>query len=247
MKELNVAIVISLILVVIGGGMFYFDGDSWEFNFHRAELTINGANVSERLYYEPNEPYHTLYRTFQDPAFNTEAGLKNYVLVNKVECEKGTAYFRNYDDFCVYFDGTKDGRCLPYTERNEYGCTFGGQYGFFEGNDYWIEAKYELRPANLFKVNGKNYIKFVVYSPGKHKKLGSNLVTSSGVVRKDVYYPNENVIVYVPFEGSAVGYHVFTLNGFEFDSSNRVWKFLFAIFPGFLFFGLWYFFGKEKT
>jgi hypothetical protein len=41
-----------------------------------------------------------------------------------------------------------------YTERNEYGCSFGDEYGFKEGEEYWIEASYTLHPKNLFEIDG---------------------------------------------------------------------------------------------
>lgn len=248
MRELNIAIVVSLILLAVGAVCFYFGGDSFEFNFQRAELKIDGLNVSEKLFYEPGQSYHTLYRTFLDPVFVGESDSANSVVLKNVVCEKGYGYVQIYSGNCYGFDdGLQEITCLSHTEPNEYGCSFGDNYGFFKGSDYWIAADYELHPDNLFRLDGNNYVKFVVYSPGKHKKMGANFVTSQGIVRKEVYYPNENVIVYIPYEGESSDLNVLTLKDFEFDSSHRSWGFFFAILPGFLFFGIWYFFGKETT
>ncbi len=248
MKEMNVAIIISIILFAIGVGVYYFDGESWEFNFYRAELSIEGLSVEEKLFYEPDKSYHTFFRDFKDPAFAIAPPHPQYILVKEVECEAGIAYLQDYDGTCTFFeDGTEILNCLPYTESNEYGCTFGAEYGFFEGQNYWLSARYDLHPTSLFEIDGRNYIKFIVYSAGNHKRMGDNFVTSQEVVRKEVYYPDEDVIVYAPYEGETSMFNVNNLENFEFDSSQRILKFILLILPAFLFFGMWYIFGREKT
>jgi hypothetical protein len=96
-----------------------------EFNFYKSELIISENQINEKLYYSPDQDYHTLYRNFVDPISTSES---NSIQINSVSCSEGKSYFRSKLD-C--YDGNKtEIPCYPYTEENEYGCANDGEYCF---------------------------------------------------------------------------------------------------------------------
>jgi hypothetical protein len=185
MKEATKIIILVAIFFVLGSGVFYMSFMQADFNFYKAEITANGNVITEKLYFSPNQAYHTLYRNFVSPATTISTNEKNYIQVNNVLCQEGQAYFRQNGFNCdIFLNSVKENQpCLAYTEDNEYGCTFGNTPGFKTNNEYWIESTYELKPENLFSINGKNYIKFIAYSKNKHQFLSpSDLKVSLGLL-----------------------------------------------------------------
>ncbi len=252
MRELPAAIIITIVLLALGGIAFYFETSRADFNFYKAELTIQDTTIKEKLYFNTDNEYHTLYRNFADKVIAIPAqGLQNYIEIKNVSCQAGSPYTKNFNGIIYEFPNVYNSRrIIPYTEPNEYGCTFGNSLGFKSNQEYTIEAQFELHPQNLFQINGKNYIKFVAYSSNMHKKLsGSNLVINSNanIVSKKSFYPKENVIIYIPFEGDSSSFNIIPLQNFEFDSSQYYFYLILALFPGAFFAILWIFFGKENS
>jgi len=287
-KEVLIVCLILLILGVIG----FFATLLWytEFNFNKAELSINENNVSEKLYYHTDKQYHTLFRNFETSVIvnKTKLAEETYysqiqggdlIEVNTVECDKGTSYakegfyyFIEYKDIplnesgifsgnkqsgyakssgydCVIFPEEITRADCPYTEPNEYGCTFGNAYGFNQGEDYWIRSDFTLNPKTLFKINGKYYIKFVAYSGGNHKRVvrNKNLILNKEVISKSDYFYNEDVILYLPYTlNETAEYNIIEKKDFEFDSNNIGWIAFLSLFPTIIFFGIWFFFGREN-
>ena len=106
-----------------------------------------------------------------------------------------------------------------------------------------------LYPENLFKINNNYYIKFVAYSPNNHIKLNEKnfVVIGEGIVKKSKYMPNENVVVYIPYNEDIEKFNVIEKADFEFDTGigyNLINYFAFI--PAILFFFMWLFFGKER-
>jgi uncharacterized membrane protein len=242
MKERNVVIIISSILLILGVVTIYLSLTLTSFTFSKTELAFNGINVQEKLFYNTNKAYHTLYRDFQTKLSDSIL-TEDYIKINKVRCEQGENYYNNYNS-CA------QGSCALYTELNEYGCTFGNSLGFEKGNEYSITAEYELHPQNLIKIGNKFYIKFIAYSPGKHPLLikGKNFFVSEDAVTKSFFMPQQFVAVYVPFNGETSGFSVIEQSSFEY---NRQWLLfvliIIAIFPSIFFFLIWYFFGREHS
>jgi uncharacterized membrane protein len=251
MQEKTSVLIITGILLLIGGIIYYLQLNSSDFNFYKSELLINSNNIEEKLSYSPDKNYHTLYRNFQSYVSSSEEVYPNSVLINKVHCSDGTPYFSTptncYNgNIPVPADG-----CMSHTEPNEYGCSFGDATGFFKNKEYWIGAEYQLLPENLIRIGNEYYIKFVAYNEKAHKKLatGKNFIIHGNAVADKSYAPDEQVIIYIPYEGDTAGFSVINQKGFEFD--NKILKHLFtlflSLFPGISFFVIWFFFGKEHA
>ena len=250
MRERSWVIIITVFFILVGlvsstlGAFFYSD-----FNFYRAEISINGNNIEEKLYFEPDKSYHTLYRNFENPLFLRESNLPNYILIKSVNCQTGAPYAYSSDGKIFSMSNLTVSKA--YIEPGEYGCTFGIPHGFFKGNTYWIQASYELKPENLFKIDDEYYVKFVVYSPSNHKLLikDDNFLILGEAITKDFFLPSENVIIYIPYQGDISLFNVIEKDSFEYDSGifYLFVLFLVSIIPGLLFFFIWRIFGKETT
>lgn len=253
MEEKKEVVIVCLVLLAVASIFFYFTIFYSGFNFKKSEVSINGNIISEKLYYEPNKPYHTLFRNFKTPIRVISETSCPYsqdgcVEISSVSCSEGQAYARDYSCYTLP-EKTRENNC-PYTEPNEYGCTFGDNYGFIEGEDYWIQSSYSLKPNNLFKINGKYYIKFVAYSKNKHPFLikNKNLILDGNAISKSYYLPIEDVIIYIPYTPeSIINYNIIARNNFGFQSSSIFFMVLIFISPAIIFFLLWYFFGKENV
>lgn len=258
MEEKTTIILLVTILTIIGLGVFSFSLGYNEFNFYKSELTINGNKINEKIYFKPDQKYHTLFRNFNSPIkFSNKTSLKNYILIKNVSCSEPNAYARDNTGSCKFFEeqfpqesiyGTKKS-CPAYTENNEFGCTGGLSYKFYPSKEYTIEAEYELIPNTIFRVNGKDYIKFVAYEENRHVSLDkNNFIIKGNAIMKDSYYYKDQVIIYVPYKGNLQGKKIETINDFEY-SNNFILIFLsllIAISPGASIFLIWYFFGKEN-
>src|SRR3989338_10195556 len=129
MKEQTIVVIISVVLLAAAlGSAFYFTtGDSYytEFNFYKSFLKVNERNVTERLYYVTNKEYHTLFRTFSNPiVYTADFDVVNSIRFVNASCSSGIPYLRTIN-VCYLFRENRLNECLPYTEPNEYGCTFG--------------------------------------------------------------------------------------------------------------------------
>jgi len=249
MKEKNIISIICSILILIGIASSYFCLYHTSFNFYKSEITSNGNEIIEKLYFSPDQSYHSLYRTFVDSLYIKSAS-GNSITIQNVTCSDGVPYAYGYDGFYTFSSGQAEesGQKREHTELNEYGCNFGPDYGFFKGKQYWIEAKFVLNANNLFEIDGKKYIKFVAYSPGKHVFLSNHNLIVNGDVRKDsIYPPKDNVIVYIPYSDET-GKSVILLNNFEYDHSywKDILSFILGLFPGISLYFVWRFFGREN-
>jgi len=251
MKEKTKILIICSILFVIAISLNYFYFFYSDFNFYKSEITINGANITEKVYFSPNQDYHTLYRNFYDPLVIDPGYHSNYIQVSNIKCSSGKAYVYSKSDGCFSFDNKiNQDNCMDFTERNEYGCGFGSELGFKRSNNYWIEAEYSLNSKTIFSVNGKNYIKFVAYSPQRHVFLNKNNLKIMGeAIRSDRYFTKENVVIYIPYNENLTGKTVVYLKGFEFDTNY--WKyfifFLMSLAPSIGLYLIWIRFGKEAN
>jgi uncharacterized membrane protein len=253
MREKSAVIIISLILLAIGIIAFFIINVSSGFNFNKSELQISKNQISERLHYATNKPYHTLYRTFKSPItingikYDPSKSMDGFIQINSVSCNSGTPY-ATINHNCYFFPEKKQQTNCPYTEPNEYGCTFGNVYGFSKSRDYIIESNYELKPNNLFKINNKYYIKFVAYSKNNHRLLirDKSLIIKGEVISKKYYLKNSNVIVYIPYDGDIAGFNIINAKKFDFDSSNILLSLLIFASPAIFFYLLWRIFGKEN-
>lgn len=250
MRERNIILILCFILLAIGIGASYLFLYSADFNFYKSEFTINGNQVAEKLYFTPDEDYHTLYRNFVDSMYvNSQEG--NSVTIKNVRCSDGVAYAYAGDGFYTFSNGImqEEQETREYTEMNEYGCNFGSDYGFFAGKEYWIEASYELNAENLFAVNGKNYIKFVAYSPDNHVFLNQdNLIITGEAEMNSKYAPKDNVVIYIPYDGETAGKTIYSIDNLEYDSSSwfYVLSFILGIIPALSLYLVWNFLGKEN-
>ena len=151
----GVIVIFLVIFFSLAGLVLFFSEELYgEFNFHKSEITINGKFVTEKLYFKTDKQYHTLYRNFKDHIIDFDTNFyKNYMKIINVSCLSGKPYIKDISGNCNFFiNNTKTGdNCLPYTEKNEYGCSFGNVYGFSEGNIYWIQATYKIHPENIFQ------------------------------------------------------------------------------------------------
>ncbi|MFA6974234.1 MAG: hypothetical protein WC238_05915 [Parcubacteria group bacterium] len=250
MSELKIVLIITLILLTIGSGVYYLQLNYSEFNFYQSELTINQENITEKLNYYTNKPYHTLYRDFQSPIKEPWSTDLNTIEIENVQCQQGTAYFKTFSNNCYVSNSITPSSCLPYTERNEYGCSFGNDYGFSKGKNYWIESNYQLHPKDIIKINNNYYIKFIAYNENNHKRLvaGKNLIVNGEAITAKSYSPDEMVIVYIPYNGNTSKFSIITQNDFEFDNKSlkHFLMLLLCLLPGIIFFSIWFFFGREN-
>jgi hypothetical protein len=246
MREKTKAVIIFLVLAVIGLFVAGIQIFGTGFTFSHASLNVEQRLLVERLEYTANKPYHTLYRNFVTPV-SFEAYVKPSIVISKVRCSEGEAYTHAGGSCFKFAEGNYQEYC-PYTEPNEYGCTFGDTYGFSEGADYWIEGEYEVVPDTLFLIGGKYYKKFVAYSAGNHPALmpGYNLEIIGEAEYKKLYSSNEDVVIYLPYEGSIEGFKVVNKSGFSFGYLRLLLVVLAGIIPAVIFFLVWHFFGKEN-
>ena len=114
MDERKEVVIVAIILFLIAAISIYINIFFAEFNFSKSILNINGNEISERLYYKTNKPYHTLYRNFKTqitikPKETPKTPLENFkppvkvnyntiknkdglILINSVSCQSGTPY-----------------------------------------------------------------------------------------------------------------------------------------------------------
>jgi uncharacterized membrane protein len=250
MREGKIVAISVIILFVIGclniyASIFLFQ----DFNFDKSEITINGNNVQEKLTYNTNKEYHTLYRTFITPLAIDNSSSEN-IQITSVECPQGTPYVYTGDyQFYTYENSFQLSNPLPYTETNEYGCTFGDTYGFKKSQEYYIKSSFIVNNQNLFLIKGKYYTKFVVYSPNEHKLLikGKNLIISGNqdIITQNIFPPSHYVIIYIPYkEWDISQYTIIQKNNFEFDNNYLI--FIMFI-PILLVLFVWFFFGRENN
>ena len=242
--ELPLVLTITFLLFLIGFLLLFFKGNP-DFNFYSSKIVIDGQNITEELHFKPDKDYHTLYRNFENKVYffhHENIYSKNYFLIKSVDCSHGNYYFKDYD-------GVPYPKSYPYTENNEYGCTFGYDTGFLKNQEYTIGAEYEIHPENLFKIGNNYYIKFVAYSPKNHVKLtNKNFEVYGDVVKDDKYLADQNVILYIPYSGEISGFNIIEAKDFEFDSNFKYKiKYLIFFFPSIFFFIVWFIFGKENT
>jgi uncharacterized membrane protein len=266
MKEKTIAIIITILLLIAGlilGIIFKnfnfnnLNTNSYnKFNFYRSDLNINGREVTETLYFHTDESYHTLFRTFDSPLSISE-NTKNSITIKSVSCNYGDPYFK-LNNYCYYEnDFSKSQECVPYTENNEYGCTFGNTYGFNSNSEYLISSKFTINPENLFLINGKYYIKFIAYGANNHHDLisGENLIIIGTNMHDSEYKSSDYVIIYIPYEGDSTGYNIIKKSDFEFGGEKikkdsilyQIFVILMHLLPGLIFFLSWHYFGKELT
>ncbi|MBR9704260.1 DUF2207 domain-containing protein [Candidatus Pacearchaeota archaeon] len=266
MREKTLAIIITTILIVIGLILAFLQitlkttNTSLltynEFNFYKSELTIEENKISEKLYFNTDKKYHTLFRNFQSKLSLSTQNFPNSITINKVSCSSGKPYFR-LNSKCYYEpDFTNQESCLPYTEDNEYGCTFGNTYGFKSNTNYILESEFTLNPENLFKINNNHYIKFIAYGKNNHidLKTNNNLIIIGKNTHTNTYAPNEYVIIYIPYTGDTTNFKIIEKNDFEYDSKDYNLNPLYIILillmhlvPAFIFYFTWSYFGKELT
>lgn len=252
--ELKIVAVICFFIVLAGLVVFFISDSAsvQKFNFHSSSIIVDGNFVKEKLEYKPDKDYHTLYRTFSSKVFwegGDTSDSENSIFFINVECSSGTPYLRDFGGKCFNAEGIFN--CPAYTENNEYGCTYGNNLGFKEGAEYFMESEFVLNPDNLFSIDGKYYIKFVAYSPHNHIKLTKkNFFVEGNAVKNKKYLPDENVIIYVLYDGDISGYKIVDSTDFEFDSKSNlllIFYIILSIFPGIFFFLMWYFYGMEKS
>lgn len=251
MKKRTVAFLVAGLLLLIGLSS-YFLANSYSYGgqfAYRTEIKIYGNLIEERIYFRPQEDFHSLFHYFNSPisVFENEKGT---IKIEKVVCKEGTPYFRTKDE-CYVGENLEKATCPEYTENNEYGCTFGNEFGFEEGEEYFIEARYILNPDTIIQIDGKNYIKFVLFSKSNHESLflDENFFVSSEeeIILKEKYFSNEEVSIYIPYSGKTEGYKVLREERpkEKNDSFLKFLMILFSIFPGIFFIIFWHYAGKE--
>jgi len=251
MEERGVVALIVAILVVAGLFSMYIFLFYADFNFYKSEINVNNSEIKEKLFFTPDKDYHTLYRNFITPlslSENSNAGYTDYIEINSVSCKEGKAYMKG--DNLLYGFPEKTPIGLSYTEPNEYGCGFGLEKGFKQGKDYWVESVYALHPENLFKIDGKYYIKFVIYSEGRHKFLvrGKNFFINQDIKTRVLYFPKDEVTAYIPYEGDLSEFKIIEAEplGYSFRG-EELFMLILCLLPAAMFFVSWHFFGRERT
>lgn len=200
MKESQIIIILTIVLLICGGVFFYLNTFVFQsFTFESAELSANGNKITEKLDYTPNKDYHTLYRDFITIVSDDSFIAEDHIKIDNVICSVGIPYYR---DYLNHFYSTETQEVLYYTEKNEYGCSFGNDIGFYKNKDYNIAAIFTLKPTTLTEYKGKHYIKFFAYSANRHTLLikGKNFKVSDNIVANDLILPQSNVIVFVEYE-----------------------------------------------
>ncbi len=247
MKERIAVTIICLVLLIIG---FYtiFTFVNSGFTFSSAEIRVDNGTVSETLYFKPKTSYRTLYRSFVSPLFITSPGRES-VLVKSVECSSGIAYVYTAINTC--YTGTLSYiKCIPNTEINEIGCTFGEKYLFYKNKEYTLTTTYTFFTPAVVEIKGIYYRKLVLYSPEKHPLLilGDNFfVNAEGALIQSFYLPSESVIIYIPHNGESFGGEYIGQSKVFSSYFKRFWLLIFfGFFPAISFFVVWLFFGKEK-
>jgi hypothetical protein len=246
MKERSSITILVVSLVILGVLCVCMDSLVTKFTFSTSELQISGNTIIEKLTYKPFfKEYHTLYRNFLTPI--ETHGEDEYITITTVRCGDGLAY---YNDFNNQFNSLSSKTRLAYTEKNEYGCSFGNVLGFKKGNNYTVAAEYILNAKNLFKYQGKTYIKFIAYSKDAHPVLirNKNLILNSDVYSKKIYLISEDVIIYVPYNPEDISkYSTKSLNKLEFDNTKIFFNLIFAIIPAMICWLIWLKYGRENT
>jgi len=252
MKESKAVAIIVTILVILGIlNIIYFSLWSGGFNFSKSEITINGNNIQENLLFHTNKEYHTLFRNFITQITVEDNNIEN-IKINSLSCQSGIPYVLTSYGFYTFNQSFLSSPHLPYTENNEYGCTFGNELGFKDNQDYYIKSSYTINNENLFEINGRYYTKFVAYSPNNHKLLikGNNFIISGDVITKGIFFPNEYVILYLPYDNQNISsFNIIQKTNFEFDNNQLIIIFIFLIsfLPALLFFFVWFIFGRETS
>jgi len=252
-KDFVWAVIISITLF-LGISVFYlgvfYNTDSFSleynskniFSFYRSEMNVNGDLITEKLSFNPDTSYHTLFRNFV-----SDLGIDNSsdIILLNVSCSSGQAYFVGSSNISLFDDGFIRSEDIPYTENNEYGCTFGNEKGFEKGKNYFISAEYKLNPMNVVVKEDKKYIKFVVYSSKNHNALnvGDNFILSGDYfLDKDSFSYSEDVVLYLPvLENSTIPVFVE-----KKTSQNNFLFFIICFLPSVLFSLIW-FFSREKS
>ena len=244
MKEKNIVLIIMLVLTLVSVLILFLSLFNTNFNFYKTELTINGNEIRETLYFKPDKDYHTLYRDFSTSI--EVSGKPAEISINDVACESGTPYANSYTQ-CISFPEKTATNCFPFTEKNELGCTFGNTLGFKEDGNYYLKSEYILNPNKLIDINGKRYIKFVAYSKNRHPLLikNKNFIISDEAITKNYFLPNENVIIYIPFslESKSAIYQ----NSFSYDGNflSLIFIIILSFLPPCVFYFVWLKHGKE--
>lgn len=253
---INVLIIALVLFFANSLGTFFLNlaASPGGFNFYKANISINGQIINETIYFSPDRPYHTLFRNFTSSIVNPTNGANNTISISSVSCSAGTPYYRTQAGACYTFEGNGvNNQCLPNTDSNEYGCTFGNLEGFDQTINYSIGATYSISSTDLFSINGTYYIKFVPYSPGRHDslELGNNLFVDGGVAGP--YYPvDKAVVIYIPYTGNTTGFNIIKQDGFgfytykQFESDYLTMQLIMFLIPLIVFDLVWLFFGKKK-
>ena len=231
-----------------------------QFTFYKAELNINGNIIEEKLYYNPNKQYHTLYRDFETPIYapinnNYSFALAKYnsnnINIISVECDSGIPYYKDSDGI-MHIEKIYPTN-LEYTYSNEYGCGFGNSLGFNKDKEYTIGAKYQLNPDTLIEYQGRYYTKFVAYSRTRHPILYSKNMKITGISGDIIYskyvLPSSEFAIYIPYEPSNLeNYKVIHESKLHDNNMLLIMIYLItALAPAIICFLVWYFFGKEYT
>ncbi|MFA5993083.1 MAG: hypothetical protein WC796_05240 [Candidatus Pacearchaeota archaeon] len=256
MKESKTVAIVFIILLAIGVlSALYFVFFAGDFNFYKSEIKINGNNITETLFYHTDKEYHTLFRNFVTPIVINDAPYE-HIKINSIVCQSGNPYVYTKDQGYFSFKNSvfsKEQSSTAYTELNEYGCSFDDYKGFSKNNDYTIKASYIINNKNLFEINEKYYIKFVAYSPDRHKLLIKDktfFVSGDQVITKNYFLSNQYAIIYILYKGSDIqSFNIIKKSNFEFDNIyfSLIFVFLFALLPALLFLFIWIIFGRETT
>lgn len=245
MREGKIVTLILIFLFIIGIFSFLFIFYKGDFTFSKVKISSVENKITEEMTFVPDQNYHTLYRNFVDSiSINDEM---TPIVMNYVNCLSGKDYIK--DRFGKCFDGGLNPIiCESYTENNEYGCAFGDETGFKKGQEYTIYGEYHILPPKTFIIDGKKYLKFIAYSKDEHPDLrrGKNFLLDEEIVSKNRYYSFEKVIVYVPVLNS-VGIEE-KLDDFVYENPpvKIYFNLIINLAPFFLFFLVWFFFGREK-
>ena len=94
MKEKSSIILLVLIFLVLGIVSSYLVLFYSSFNFSDSELIINNNIVTEKLTYNTDKDYHTLYRNFETPISGYNP-YSDYISISGVNCSSGSAYARS--------------------------------------------------------------------------------------------------------------------------------------------------------